>query len=111
MRRASSLCGLLSGAVLSLCAGSAIGAAAIDVQDFQQIERGRYLTIVGDCAACHTLPGSGHNLAGGRAIETPFGQLIAPNITPDPLTGIGAWTDEEFINSLQKGTEIQIAKA
>ncbi len=104
MRKASSLCGLLSGAVVSLCAGSAVAAAAIDVQDFQQIERGRYLTIVGDCAACHTLPGSGHDLAGGRAIETPFGALIAPNITPDSLTGIGAWTDEEFINSLRKGT-------
>ena len=90
--------------MVSLCAGSAVAAAAIDVQDFQQIERGRYLTIVGDCAACHTLPGSGHDLAGGRAIETPFGALIAPNITPDPLTGIGAWTDEEFINSLRKGT-------
>jgi mono/diheme cytochrome c family protein len=103
MRKVLSLTGLLSGVALSLAAGYAV-AAGIDVQDFQQIERGHYLTIVGDCAACHTLPGSGHDLAGGRAIETPFGALIAPNITPDPLTGIGTWTDEEFINSLTKGT-------
>ena len=103
MRKVLSLTGLLSGVALSISAGYAV-AAGIDVQDFQQIERGRYLTIVGDCAACHTLPGSGHDLAGGRAIETPFGALIAPNITPDPLTGIGTWTDEEFINSLTKGT-------
>ncbi len=76
----------------------------IDKQDFNQVEKGHYLTIVGDCAACHTLPGSGHEFAGGRAIETPFGTLLAPNITPDPVTGIGAWTDEEFINALTKGT-------
>jgi mono/diheme cytochrome c family protein len=94
---------LLLGALLSLFAGTAI-AGGIDRQDFSQIERGRYLTIVGDCAACHTLPGSGHELAGGRTIETPFGNLVAPNITPDPLTGVGAWTDDEFANALLKGT-------
>jgi len=79
-------------------------ADGIDKQDFKQIERGRYLTIAGDCAACHTLPGSGYDFAGGRAIETPFGQILTPNITPDPETGIGAWTDEEFVNALTKGT-------
>ena len=62
------------------------------------------MAIVGDCAACHTLPGSGHDFAGGRPIETPFGKLVAPNITPDPTTGIGAWTDDEFVNALTKGT-------
>jgi len=83
--------------------GAAAAAAGIDKQDFKQIERGRYLAIVGDCAACHTPPGSGHAYAGGRAIETPFGELLAPNITPDPLTGIGAWSDEEFIDAITKG--------
>lgn len=70
-----------------------------------KIERGRYLAIAGDCASCHTLPGSGHDYAGGRPIETPFGTLIAPNITPDPQTGIGAWTDDEFVNSLTSNHE------
>jgi mono/diheme cytochrome c family protein len=83
--------------------GSA-NAAETDNQNFGQIERGHYLTIVGDCAACHTLPGSDHTFAGGRPIETPFGMLVAPNITPDPTTGIGAWTDDEFVNALSKGT-------
>ncbi len=78
--------------------------AGIDQQSFSQIEKGRYLTIVADCAACHTLPGSGHELAGGRPVETPFGTLLSPNITPDPQTGIGAWTDDEFVNALTKGT-------
>ncbi|MBV9427453.1 MAG: c-type cytochrome [Bradyrhizobiaceae bacterium] len=81
----------------------AAGARA-DKQDFSQIERGRYLTIVGDCAACHTLTESGKAFAGGRPIETPFGNLLAPNITPDVETGIGAWSDDEFVNALTKGT-------
>lgn len=96
-------CEFALGVALSLCAGSAV-AGDIDPQDFNQLERGHYLAIVGDCAACHTLPGSGHDFAGGRVLETPFGNLIAPNITPDPLTGIGAWTDDEFVNALTKGT-------
>jgi len=94
---------MLVGAALAFGA-SATAAAGIDKQNFNQVERGHYLAIVGDCAACHTLPGSGHELAGGRPIETPFGELIAPNITPDPTTGIGAWTDDEFVNALTKGT-------
>ncbi len=99
----ASLPGVLCGLLLAMSAGGA-SADGIDKQDFKQIERGRYLSIVGDCAACHTLPGSGHELAGGRAIETPFGVILAPNITPDPSTGIGAWTDDEFINAMTKGT-------
>jgi mono/diheme cytochrome c family protein len=98
---------LLLEALLALALIAASGgaeAAGIDKQDFNQIERGRYLTIAGDCAACHTLPGSGHAFAGGRPLETPFGTLLAPNITPDPQTGIGAWTDDEFVNALTKGT-------
>lgn len=94
-----------------LTAIAALGAAAsvanadeIDKQSFNQIERGHYLAVVGDCAACHTLPGSGHAFAGGRPIETPFGTLLSPNITPDPTTGIGAWTDQEFVDALTKGT-------
>lgn len=84
--------------------GTPAGAAGVDKQNFGQVARGHYLAIVGDCAACHTLPGSGHAFAGGRPIETPFGMLLAPNITPDPQTGIGAWTNEEFIDALTKGT-------
>src|SRR5580692_5166974 len=79
-------------------------AATINKQDFNQTERGHYLTVAGDCAACHTLPRSGPEFAGGRPVETPFGELLAPNITPDPTTGIGAWTDDEFVNALTKGT-------
>ena len=86
-----------------LCAAPAAGRAASDQQDFTQRERGRYLALVGDCAACHTVPGAAP-FAGGRPIETPFGTLLGPNITPDRDTGIGAWTDGEFVNALRRGT-------
>jgi mono/diheme cytochrome c family protein len=72
-------------------------------QDFGQVERGRYLTVAADCAACHTDTGSGQALAGGRSIPTPFGALVSPNITPDRETGIGEWTDEQFDAALREG--------
>ncbi|WP_158811867.1 cytochrome c [Beijerinckia sp. L45] len=75
----------------------------VSEQSFSQVERGRYLTTVGDCAACHTDTQGGAPFGGGRAIETPFGLVLAPNITPDRETGIGGWSDAEFANALQHG--------
>jgi mono/diheme cytochrome c family protein len=75
---------------------------SLDPQNFGQVERGRYLTIAGDCASCHTVPG-GQPFAGGRSIETPFGVVVAPNITPDRETGIGAWSDALFVSALRRG--------
>jgi mono/diheme cytochrome c family protein len=97
-----SSCAIIASALIGVA--TLLPARAIDIQDFDLIQRGKYLADIGDCGACHTLPGSGAMLAGGRPIETPFGTLLGPNITPDPETGIGAWTDDEFINSLTKGT-------
>jgi len=71
-------------------------------QDFSCIERGHYLTTLSDCAGCHTTAG-GKPFAGGVALQTPFGTLIAPNITPDTDTGIGNWSDDEFVSALQDG--------
>ena len=76
---------------------------SLDAQDFGQIERGRYLAIAGDCASCHTVPGSGQPFAGGRPIETPFGTVVGANITPDSETGIGAWSDDQFVRALREG--------
>jgi mono/diheme cytochrome c family protein len=75
----------------------------VDPQDFTQLEQGRYLALVGDCASCHTLLGSGQPYAGGRAIETPFGDLLASNITPDRDTGIGRWSDDAFDAAVRRG--------
>ncbi len=88
---------LLAAAVLLCGAGT-----TPDAQDFSQIERGKYLATVADCAACHTRPG-GKPFAGGRPIKTPFGAILSSNITPDRQTGIGAWSDEEFVRLLQHG--------
>src|SRR5665213_2082684 len=92
---------LLGAAALGLAITAA--RATPDQQNFTTIERGRYLTVVGDCAACHTEPGGGQAFAGGRPIETPFGKVLASNITPDRDTGIGAWTDDEFVRALKSG--------
>jgi len=78
------------------------GANAIDLQSADLVERGQYLATAADCAACHTKPG-GKPFAGGVALETPFGTLVGPNITPDPVGGIGAWTDDEFVAALHDG--------
>jgi mono/diheme cytochrome c family protein len=90
-------------ACLLLFLGTSAAHAAADKQAFEQIARGRYLAIVGDCAGCHDTPG-GAPYAGGLPIETPFGTLASPNITPDRETGIGAWTDDEFVNAIREGT-------
>jgi mono/diheme cytochrome c family protein len=66
------------------------------------IARGAYLARAGDCVACHTARG-GAAYAGGRAIDTPFGRLYGPNLTPDATTGLGAWSADEFWNALHNG--------
>jgi mono/diheme cytochrome c family protein len=81
---------------------AAVSAAFADDQNFDRIERGRYLAVLSDCGACHTRPG-GAPFAGGLALQTPFGTLLAPNITPDPETGIGNMTDAEFVAALHDG--------
>jgi mono/diheme cytochrome c family protein len=66
------------------------------------IARGAYLARAGDCAACHTARG-GPAYAGGRAVDTPFGRVMTPNITPDVQTGIGAWSADDFWSALHNG--------
>ena len=68
----------------------------------RQIEQGRYLARAANCIGCHTQRG-GAPYAGGRTIATPFGNLYAPNITSDPVTGIGAWSADDFWRALHNG--------
>ena len=65
--------------------------------------RGEYLARAADCAACHTLPGSGKLFAGGAAFHLPFGIIYSSNITADPQTGIGGMSDEEFVRAVREG--------
>lgn len=68
----------------------------------QTIQRGAYLSKLGNCAGCHTQAG-GKPYAGGRAILTPFGEVYASNLTPDPTTGLGAWTADDFYRAMHQG--------
>lgn len=68
----------------------------------EQLARGAYLARAGDCAACHTQRGQA-SYAGGRAIPTPFGIFYSPNITPDPETGIGLWSADDFWRAMHEG--------
>src|SRR5665213_338133 len=90
---------------VAVAAGMAVTTLATGA-DFAQIERGRYLTIAADCAACHTDPDQNRPFAGGRAIETPFGNVLAPNTTPDRETGIGSWSDAQFDAAVRQGRRL-----
>ncbi|MBC7513467.1 MAG: cytochrome c [Herminiimonas sp.] len=76
---------------------------AVAVTDVgRQIRQGQYLAQAGNCMACHTSRG-GPAYAGGRRIETPFGALYSPNITPDASSGIGKWNADDFWRALHNG--------
>jgi mono/diheme cytochrome c family protein len=66
------------------------------------VARGRYLTQAADCQVCHTREG-GPPFGGGRVFKTPFGMLYSPNLTPDRETGIGAWSDTDFLRAVHEG--------
>jgi fructose 5-dehydrogenase cytochrome subunit len=66
-------------------------------------EQGRYLAVTGDCAACHTRPGGGKPFAGGYAIMSPMGAIVATNITPSKVAGIGRYTESQFAGALRQG--------
>ena len=66
-------------------------------------KRGAYIVRLAGCATCHTAPKDGKFLAGGLELKSPFGSFFPPNITPDPETGIGGWSDEDFIQALRHG--------
>jgi mono/diheme cytochrome c family protein len=65
-------------------------------------KNGEYLALAGDCVSCHTAPG-GKPYAGGLKMQTPFGFLLSPNITPDVETGIGSWSKDDFARALHDG--------
>ena len=107
----------LTAAVLLVLAAMACGAAwlcwpaspipvrsvdtAGSLSDSTSIERGRYLSVLGNCQACHTQRG-GSPFAGGQGIATPFGTVYGSNLTPSP-SGLGAWTAADFWRALHHG--------
>lgn len=94
---------VLTAAVALLAAAASLGGtspATAALSD--QVKRGEYLARAGDCFSCHTKPG-GQPLAGGLRMDTPFGALITPNITPDIETGIGNWTADDLYRAMHDG--------
>jgi mono/diheme cytochrome c family protein len=98
----AAICNLLA---TGLGAGPALAQTTEgDPASADPVERGAYIFAAAGCAGCHTDPkDEGALLAGGRALETPFGTFYSPNITPDPETGIGRWTDADFARALRDG--------
>ncbi len=73
-----------------------------DLAQADVVKRGEYLARAADCLICHTVPG-GKNYAGGLSFPLPFGTLYSTNITPDKATGIGDYTDQDFLDAMQRG--------
>jgi mono/diheme cytochrome c family protein len=110
--------GIIAGAVIVALIGGAVAAFAVAwrpaidpinpvvPQSFDPalVKRGRDLAAIGNCSDCHTAPG-GKTLAGGLAVPTPFGAIYSSNITPDPDTGIGRWSEAAFQRAMRSGVD------
>ncbi|HEX2940959.1 MAG TPA: c-type cytochrome, partial [Rhodopila sp.] len=93
------IAGLLG--VMALCA-AAPDQSGSNPASGDLVAKGKYLTVLGDCASCHTAA-NGAKYAGGRYMPTPFGPISTPNITPDKKTGIGSYTDDQFVRVFHDG--------
>lgn len=68
------------------------------------VELGAYMVKAAGCTTCHTNgKDGGAPFAGGRPLKTPFGTYYSPNITPDEATGIGSWSDDDFLHAMKHG--------
>ena len=79
---------------------------AASAADSDLLAKGELVFHIGGCTNCHTAKG-GQLLAGGDPIVSPFGTFYAPNITPDPTTGIGGWSEADFIRAMHEGVSPQ----
>jgi len=86
------------GALVLLLLPGLVGSAAAD----ELADAGAYLARAGNCVSCHSTE-SGQPYAGGLAFETAYGTIYSTNITPDPVTGIGAWSLEDFTRAMREG--------
>jgi mono/diheme cytochrome c family protein len=83
---------------------AAIDPPAAQSFDADLVKRGRALAAIGNCNDCHTVRGA-QNFAGGLPVPTPFGTIFSSNITPDPETGIGRWSEDAFRRAMRSGVD------
>src|SRR5262249_62309998 len=98
-------------AAIAIAAGGTFADTATDLQSFEQIEKGRYLVKAADCVPCHTVQPNGTPFAGGRPIETPFGNITSANIPPARETRIGGREDGQFDHARGAGRRSPQARA
>ena len=87
---------------LILCSAFALAPARASEPSEETIEHGKALVVAGDCTSCHTADPA-KPFAGGKRINTPFGAIYSPNLTPDRDTGIGNWSNDDFYRALRYG--------
>ncbi len=88
-------------AIILLCTAFNLGHAQAE-PSAETIARGKALADAAGCASCHTADPA-KPFAGGKRIDTPFGGIYSPNLTPDRDTGLGAWSDDDFYRALRQG--------
>src|SRR6202158_3228129 len=88
-------------AIMILCTAFGLGRAEAE-PSAETIADGKALSDAGDCGSCHTADPA-KPFAGGKRIDTPFGGIYSANLTPDRDTGLGAWSDDDFVRSLRFG--------
>ena len=81
--------------------GLGLGQAQADASE-ETIAHGKALAVAGNCASCHTADPA-KPFAGGKRIATPLGAIYSPNLTPDRETGLGGWSDEDFVRAFRHG--------
>jgi mono/diheme cytochrome c family protein len=98
------LCAVLSAVVwfLNVRGEAPLTSSAALMDEPQLVAKGSYLARAGNCQSCHTQPG-GPAYAGGRGVPTPFGTVVAPNLTSHTTQGIGAWSADEFWRAMHHG--------
>jgi mono/diheme cytochrome c family protein len=90
-------------ATLVLCTAFGVGGARAEPSQ-ETIARGKALTDTADCGNCHTADPA-KPFAGGKRIDTPFGGIYSANLTPDRDSGLGAWSDDDFVRALRYGVD------
>jgi len=92
------------GPVLAMVVLASLGVSALAATPAGDAKHGEYLVRASGCVGCHTEDRKGATpFAGGRALKTPFGTFYGPNITPHPQTGLGRWSEADFVKAMRHG--------